>query len=306
MKISTLTLALMACIGSGCANVLSTPQVATSDLPNCLDSNYDAQRGLFTIRNADARTASQQCKLVVGPSGDAGSPSRLAAGSYTIILANGGGGGAGGGQTGGGGGGAGAMEERTTVILTEGAYKLTIGAGGPAGSGCADFRTVTFPGGPGWAGSPSNIIRVATGEVILGTPGADTYARPSRGENERLSGKQDGHGGSGPGQATGGDGGSAATVNAEKERAGAGASTLATGRTGVGGEAGVAPKDVSGSAGGGGGATSRGAGGAGGGETPREADIASVRGSLGSGGGGGGNCDPGARGGHGFIALRRN
>ena len=217
MKLSTLTLALMVCIGSGCASLHSTSQVATSDLPNCLDSNYDAQRSLFTIRNADARTVSQQCALV-GPSGDTASTSRLAAGRYAITLANGGGGGAGGGQTGGGGGGAGAMEERATVNLAEGMYKLTIGAGGPAGGGCADFRTVTFPGGPGWAGSPSNIVRVATGEVILGTPGADTYARPSRGENERLSGKQDGHGGSGPGQATGGDGGSAATVNAEKER----------------------------------------------------------------------------------------
>lgn len=306
MKISTLTLALMACIGSGCANVLSTPQVATSDLPNCLDSNYDAQRGLLTIRNADASTASQQCQLVVGRSGDAASPSRLAAGSYTIALANGGGGGAGGGQTGGGGGGAGARESRATVALTEGIYRLTIGAGGPGGGACADFRTVTFPGGPGWAGSPSNIVRVATGEVILGTPGADTYVRPSRGENERLSGPQDGHGGYGPGQATGGSGGHAATVVKDKADAGAGASTLASGRVGVGGEAGAEPKDVSGSGGGGGGATSKGAGGGGGGETPRDVNIASARGTLGSGGGGGGNCDPGSRGGHGYIALLRN
>jgi hypothetical protein len=306
MKISTLTLALMACIGSGCANVPSAPQVATSGLPNCFDSNYDARLDLFTIRNADASTASQQCVLVVGPSGDAVSPSRLAAGSYTIFLANGGGGGAGGGQTGGGGGGAGAREERATVALAEGIYKLTIGAGGPGGAACADFRTVTFPGGPGWAGSPSNIIRVATGEVILGTPGADTYARPSRSENERLSGRQDGHGGFGPGQATGGAGGHDATAVSDKKEAGAGASNLATGRTGVGGEAGAAPKVVSDSGGGGGGATSKGAGGGGGGETPRDVNIASERGSLGSGGGGGGECDPGSRGGHGYVALRRN
>jgi hypothetical protein len=306
MKISTLTLALMACIGSGCANVPTSTQVAMSDLPNCLESNYDAQRVLFTIRNANAGTASQQCLLAVGPSGDAMSPSRLAAGSYTIALANGGGGGAGGGQTGGGGGGAGAREARTTAILAEGMYKLTIGAGGPGGSACADFPSVTFPGGPGWAGSPSNIVRVATGEVILGAPGADTYARPSRAENERLSGEQDGHGGSGPGQATGGAGGHAATVNSDKAAAGVGASNLATGGSGVGGDAGVAPRNIGDSGGGGGGATSEGAGGAGGGETSRRGDIAPVRGSLGSGGGGGGNCDPGARGGHGYIALLRN
>ncbi len=218
MKISTLTLALMACIGSGCASAPWAPQVGTSGLPNCFDSNFDARLGLFTIRNAEASTASQQCLLVVGPSGDAGSTSRLAAGRYTITLANGGGGGAGGGQTGGGGGGAGAKETRATVTLTEGMYKLTIGAGGPGGSACADFRTVTFPGGPGWAGSPSNMVRVATGEVVLGVPGADTYARPSRGENERLSGPQDGHGGYGPGQTTGGAGGHDATAVKDKRR----------------------------------------------------------------------------------------
>lgn len=306
MKLSTLTLVLMACIGSGCANVASAPQIATSDLPNCLDSNYDVQRALFTIRGAGAGIVNQRCLLTVGPPGDAVSTSRLTAGRYMITLANGGGGGAGGGTIGGGGGGAGAKEAQATVILTEGVHKLTIGAGGPGGSGCATFQSHTFGGGPGWPGSPSSIVRVATGEVILGTPGADAYVRPSRGENERLSGKQDGHGGFGPGQATGGAGGHDATAGSAKTEAGAGASKLATGRSGVGGEAGAAPTKMSDSGGGGGGATGQAAGGGGGGETPLAVNLASVRGSLGSGGGGGGDCDPGAQGGHGFIVLRRN
>lgn len=306
MKIIKLALALLAVIGTGCTIAPPAPQVAMSDLRNCLDSNYDAQRGLFTIRGAAAGIVNQQCLLMVGPPGDAVSTSRLTVGRYMITLANGGGGGGGGSTISGGGGGAGAKEAQATVILTEGVYKLTIGAAGPGGSGCVTSSSYTFGGGPGWAGSPSSIVRVATGEVILGTPGADAYVRPSRGENERLSGKQDGHGGFGPGQATGGVGGHDATAGSAKTEAGAGASKLATVRSGVGGEAGVSPKKISDSGGGGGGATSQGDGGGGGGETPLDVNLASVRGSLGSGGGGGGDCDPGAQGGHGFIVLRRN
>jgi hypothetical protein len=61
-------------------------------------------------------------------------------------------------------------------------------------------------------------------------------------------------------------------------------------------------------AGGGGGATSRGDGGGGGGEKTGHPNRPPERGMLGSGGGGGQGssveCDAGARGGHGFIALR--
>jgi hypothetical protein len=49
-------------------------------------------------------------------------------------------------------------------------------------------------------------------------------------------------------------------------------------------------------------------GGGGGGESPGQKDTAPERGTLGSGGGGGEGsateADPGARGGHGYIALR--
>ena len=337
MKISKLALLLVVGIGTGCTTV--PPLVSMSDLPNCFDTNYDKERGLFTIKNDVGNAANQQCLLTVGPPGDVvsellggiwdavtglfsagpradvASASQLTAGSYRIYLANGGGGGAGGTLEsvfgtvggGGGGGGAGAMEKQATVSLTEGVYKLTIGAGGPGGSAC--LPGLGFGGGPGWAGSPSNMVRVATGEVVMGTPGADTYARPTRAQSERMAGKMDAHGGTGPGQASGGRGGSNETKDRVKVEAKPGASKLASGLSGVGGAPGtVSVDDKRSGVGGGGGATSMGHGGGGGGESPGQKDIAPERGSLGSGGGGGegstSECDPGARGGHGYIALR--
>ena len=119
----------------------------------------------------------------------------------------------------------------------------------------------------------------------------------------------DAHGGSGPGQTSGGHAGLTTDIGGEVD-ATAGASKLASGRSAVGGDAwrhsagrsavwlrrrrwrdeyrawryGVAER-------------ARG-----------NKDIVPERGSLGSGGGGGvGNasgCQPGARGGHGYIALR--
>jgi hypothetical protein len=338
MKITNLALSLLVGIGTGCTTVPPAPLVSMSDLPNCFDTNYDKERGLFTIRNDIGNAANQQCLLTVGPRGDVASASRLTAGSYTVYLANGGGGGAGGtlqvfaGGGGGGGGGAGAMEKQATVNLTEGVYKLTTGAGGPGGN-AGELRPYGFGGGPGWAGSPSNMVRVATGEVVMGTPGADTYARPTRAQNEGLSGKMDGHGGSGPGQANGGRGGSNETKDRVKVEGQPGASVLASESSGLGGAPGSwdsgtltitasrssglggAPGSVSvddnrSGVGGGGGATSIAHGGEGGGEIPDQKDLAPERGSLGSGGGGGqgstSECDPGARGGHGYIALRPN
>jgi hypothetical protein len=314
MKTAGLAPFLLAGILAGCGTAPPAIPVSLSDLPNCFESNYDAERGLFTIRNAVGNPASQQCLLTVGPRADASAPPRLRAGTYSVSLANGGGGGAGGtvqamaGGGGGGGGGAGALEARTTVDLTEGVYKLTIGAGGPGGNACIR-GPFAFGGGPGWAGSPSNIVRVATGEVVAGAPGADKYARPTRAQNEGLAGgTRDAHGGSGPGQASGGRGGYTMGTGAKVE-ASSGESRLATGRSGTGGAPGVVPRDDQRSgSGGGGGATSVGQGGTGGGEATGNRDISPARGSLGSGGGGGeGNttgCEAGAQGGHGFIALR--
>jgi hypothetical protein len=325
MTVTKLSILLLAGLGVGCTTVLAAPPVSKSDLPNCFDTNYDKERGLFTIKG-DAikgdvsKTVNQQCLLTVGRRGGAASSSQLAAGRYRVYLANGGGGGAGGtlevvpggatgatGGGGGGGGGAGSKETQATVNLTEGVYKLTLGAGGPGGMAC--MPSAGFGGGPGWVGSPSNMIRVATGEVIAGTPGADAYVRPSRAQNERMTGKMDAHGGSGVGQASGGEGavGATRTTVAVAAEAGEGKRTSAGVETG--GTAGsVSAGDKSSGAGGGGGSTSVAHGGGGGGESPGHTEVAPQRGTLGSGGGGGEGsrteCDPGARGGHGYIGLR--
>ena len=325
MKMTKLALSLLLVgIGTGCTSVPTAPSVSLSDLPNCFDSNYDRERGLFTIRKDIGNAVNQQCLLTVVPRGNVASPDRLTAGSYRVYLSNGGGGGAGGtlqsflaGGGGGGGGGAGAAETLTTVNLTEGVYKLTIGAGGLGGT-AGELQRDGFGGGTGGIGSPSNIVRVATGEVVIGTPGADTYARLSRAKGDVAGGKHDAHGGSGPGQASGGHGADVETKEGVKVQmeatAGASkptseASKLAPARTEPGGAPPVVlATDKAPGGGGGGGATSIAQGGGGGGESPGQTEKPPVRGSLGSGGGGGegslSQTDPGARGGHGYIAFR--
>ena len=316
MKMTKIALSLLLLgIVTGCAGVRTSTPVSLSDLPNCFDTNYDKVRGLFTIKSDVGKRMNQQCLLTVGPHWDAAPASGLRAGAYRIYLANGGGGGAGGtlqdfqrGGGGGGGGGAGSMETQVAVNLTEGIYKLTIGAGGPGGTACMPGGG--FGGGPGWVGSPSNMVRVATGEVLIGTAGADSYARSTRAQLDRSAGKLDpGHGGSGAGQTTGGHGSAAATTETVRVEATAGAGKPTSGRSAPGGATGtISPADQSSGVGGGGGATSIGAGGEGGGESPGQKANPPDRGSLGSGGGGGegslSECDPGARGGHGYIALR--
>lgn len=320
MTITKLALSLLlgAGVGAGCSTVPPSAPLVAADLPNCFDTNYDKERGLFTVKNERAGFVNQQCLLTVTARDELASPARLLAGSYTLYLANGGGGGAGGtlqgskiggaGGGGGGGGGAGAMETQTKVNLAPGVYKLTLGAGGPGGTSC--LPRAGFGGGPGWVGSPSNMTRVATGELVAGVAGADSYARLSRSQNERTAGKMDGHGGSGVGQTSGGDAAVAATATTAKIAAEPGESRLASGYTGPAGAAGaVAAGDKLSGAGGGGGATGVGAGGGGGGESPGQKELPPQRGTLGGGGGGGEGsateCDPGARGGHGYIALRR-
>lgn len=322
MTITKLALSLMlgAGFGAGCTTVPPSAHLATSDLPNCFDTNYDRERGLFTMKNEVAGAVNQQCLLMVHAGNDPASASHLAAGRYTVYLANGGGGGAGGtlqgrpridgGKVGGGGGGggAGAMETQAPVDLSPGAYKLTLGAGGPGGTAC--LPGAGFGGGPGWVGSPSNMIRVASGELVMGTAGAETYVRLKRGQNEKMAGKMDGHGGSGVGQTSGGDAATAATATTAQVPAEPGGAKLASGYTGTAGAAGsVSAGDKLSGAGGGGGATAVGSGGGGGGESPSQRESPPQRGTLGGGGGGGEGssteCDPGARGGHGYIAFRR-
>lgn len=255
---------------------------------------------------------SQQCLLTVSASGEPASATRIPAGRYVINLSDGGDGGAGGTLRaaserggGGGGGGAGARELQRVVDLIEGVYTLTLGAGGPGGSACMRTPTMLFPGGPGWLGSPSSLVRLATGEVIIGSGNAEKYMRPSKSGNERLAGNQDGHGGSGPGKTTGGRGGhmDVTGLNAEPAEAGF--------RRGVneGGDPGMTYGDArSVGSGGGGGASTRNEGGDGGGDLRSHWGQPPERGLLGSGGGGGEGtpyaCGAGGRGGDGFMALR--
>lgn len=385
MKIIKLVLAVLAGAGAGCATAPSVTRIALAELPNCLASNYDAQRRLFTIKDLNDIWAdptknppNQQCLLTIGASGDLAAAAPWTAGSYIVYLANGGGGGAGGtlqspipgvAGGGGGGGGAGAKEVQTTVYLSEGVYKLTIGAGGPGGHACVPVSNL--PGGPGWFGSPSNIVRVASGEVVAGVPGADAYARPTVHEHNKLAGSgRPGQGGFGPGQTSGGAGARPISAYAYSEPAEAGASTRKSVRSEFGTASGFVSLNTLPPSGAGG-ASDAGTAAKGRGETQSQRDLPPARATLGSdggiearsepvytaragtgaaasglspekngvggapgltgvgrarpsGGGGGGatdegdggsgggggqgsitSCDPGARGGHGYIAFRR-
>lgn len=339
MKMNKLALTLLIGLGTGCTMDPPAPDISMSELPNCFDSNYDKRLNLFTMINGGLNQENQQCLLTVVSGEHAAPASQLTAGSYQVLLSGGGDGGAGGtmqifGREGGGGGGGGAsgFEQRATVYLFEGVYKLTIGAGGPGGHACAG---PTLGGGAGWAGSPSNIVRVVNGEVVMGMYGADFYRRPTRAENERNAGKFDGHGGHGPGRASGGNGGSE-TKDGIRVEAQPGLSKGQTMAVALGGAAGSDPIDNNRSGGGGGGGASSlaqggkgggeiatfsgggatlvasgrlgGGAGPGGGTTHQLLEVAPERGGLGSGGGGGQgssfSCSPGAPGGHGFVVFR--
>ena len=72
MNIIKLAVALLAGIATGCTTVPSAPQVSATDIPNCFDTNYDAERRLFTIKNMKDTSANpaknpanQQCLLTV-------------------------------------------------------------------------------------------------------------------------------------------------------------------------------------------------------------------------------------------------
>ena len=321
MRTSLLVLALFAVIGTGCGTVRQSPYIADADLPNCFASNYSDQHKLFTIKTGAANIVNQQCALTVVPRGAVAAGQHLAAGTYMVSVSNGGGGGAGGSMQdgskfpgvnhsgGGGGGGAGAAETHVKVNLTEGRYRLTLGAGGPGGHACSGPPT-NFGGGPGRPGSPTNLVRIGTSEVVAGSPGAEAYTRPTRWQHDRASGQQDGSGGFGPGQTTGGDGTVFSKSGNVVQVATDGADKVTPTTVVSGGDSGKGkPKDALAGPGGGGGATAVATGGTGGGDLPRHVDIPPGRGTLGSGGGGGSGdsngCSPGASGGHGFIAFVR-
>lgn len=302
---------LAVAFAAGCATV-ALPALAEIGMPDCIAGNYDATRHLFTLRNPKPDQPSQQCELTVSAPGEPASATRIPAGRYVINLSDGSDGGAGGTLRaasvrggGGGGGGAGAHELQRVVDLVEGVYKLTLGAGGPGGSACMRTPTMLFPGGPGWLGSTSSLVRLATAEVIIGSGNAEKYLRPSKRGNERLAGNQDGHGGSGPDKANGGRGGHMDVTGLKTEPAEAGQRRGAN----EGGDPGVSFGDKNlASSGGGGGASTKNEGGDGGGDLRSHWGQPPERGLLGSGGGGGEGtpnvCGAGGRGGDGFMVLR--
>lgn len=313
MKIIGPVLCFVAIFGTGCAMLPAAALPAISDLPNCLESNYDSLHDLFTLNTAAGEAVNQQCLLTVVERGTDGPVTAYAAGRYAVYLSNGGGGGAGGtmqtmaGGGGGGGGGAGARETRVELELVPGVYVLTIGAGGAGGHACS-VRPFVFGGGPGALGSPTNMVQAATGTVVAGRAGAEAHVRLTRAQNEKLAGEHDAHGGSGPGQSGGGHGSRVATSNIPAVAAAAGQGTPGAQGAGSGGAAGALPANKTRpGGGGGGGATRRADGGDGGGSLSNRHDVPPQHGTLGSGGGGEGNayiCDPGGRGGHGYVALR--
>ncbi len=323
MNVTKLSVVLIALIGAGCATAPTPIVVAATQLPNCFNSNFSSPEQLFTIKAASEKTVNQQCILTVVPRGANTAGQQLAAGTYLVSASDGGGGGAGGTMHdnvkfpgvnhggGGGGGGAGALEKQAKVNLTEGTYRVTIGAGGLGGSACSGAPN-HFGGGPGWLGSPTNVVRIATGEVLLGAPGAESYARPTRGQNEKLAGKKrDGQGGSGPGQVPGGHGTTFTPSGNVAHPATPGADVPAFAQVKQGGDPGnVLPNDQKSGPGpgGGGGASARSDGGDGGGDRAGHKPVKAEPGKLGSGGGGGAGdlygCEAGSRGGHGYVSIK--
>ena len=154
---------LVAWLSAGCGIAPPAPPLAIAGLPDCLQSNYDAEQKVFAMRGGEARAPNQKCLLLIGR---AGSASLLTAGTYVARAANGG---------------------NPAVIvaaleLGEGAYELTIGAGRSHDSACIP-GPLTFDGGPGWRGTPTSIVRAQTGETLLGP---DRFARPPPGPAGRC------------------------------------------------------------------------------------------------------------------------
>jgi len=290
-----------------CMAATAVPAYAQTALPQCVVSNLDQSRQLFTVMNPTAADVNQQCLLSVYQPGTMPDSVRnsaagyFVAGRYVIDLSGGGGGGGGGavGDKGGGGGGAGAAPLRTTQFLAPGTYKLTIGTGGSGGRAA---------GGRTEAGNPTSITNLSTGQLVAGFAGADTWTQQSV-----ASGS--GRGGQGPrGGSTGGDGGnSRGTGSSSESGAQTGSASATPGYYGTAGQGGSesgrsATNDagrqvVQANAGGGGGA-SAGSGGAG--DSAGRNSVAGA-GDLGGGGGGGRGgvltADSGGTGGHGFIRL---
>ncbi len=281
---------------------------AQSGAPNCLVTNYDSGKDMFTVVNTSAEM-NQQCFLTIVPAGTTG---RFVEGEYEIVLSGGGGGGGGGtSASGGGGGGAGALPVRTVGYLNAGVYRLTIGRGGKGGAGCV----TAFNGGHAGDGAPTSLSEASSGRTIAGFPRAEYWAgRPAQTYLVASAGplpqitmpENDGSGGPGiGGQSSGGSGAVVAGGAVRPATDG----TMLVGATwgGLPGKAGnshFTGTRVAFAAGGGGGA---GFGNGGDGHSLGGAMTAARSGELGAGGGGGGGgegtCAQGGNGGDGFIKI---
>ncbi len=269
-----------------CLAAASAPAFAQSASPQCGYSNYDGTLNAFTVVNPVVGAVNQQCFVTVHASGSAPDKSgqyaapTLFEGTYAIELVGGGGGGGGGASKdqGGGGGGAGAVPSQTVQYLSPGVYKLTLGTGGEGGAA---------NGGRTGDGNPTSLTNAATGQLIAGFAGADTWTQHSQAAG-------DGHGGvAAAGGSSGGSGGDSGSRSEEKAQAGGAAQTGGySGMPGLaGGESGRSAKTDAGNviqanAGGGGGA-SIGSGGTG--ESAKQTAAT--------------EAGAGSRGGHGLIRL---
>lgn len=291
MRNNRLTLISLACA--------MAPAFAQNALPNCESANFDRAQKLFTVINPATNAVNQQCLLTVHarqtPAVSTQFPEPyLLEGDYAVDMSGGGGGGSGGDARngGGGGGGAGATPYKTKVYLAPGVYKLTIGTGGHAVSKATAKDSSRLFGD----GNPSSLTRAATGELVAGFLGADTWT--GRTTTQGVGGS----GGSALSGSRGGSGGDSGPTKEEKAQDGgrqpAELSSASAGR--AGGEGASAQSN----AGGGGGA---GFGPGGDGQATGANSASANAGVLGGGGGGGhgGNREsgPGSAGGNGFIRL---
>jgi hypothetical protein len=169
-------------------------------------------------------------------------------------------------------------------------------------------------GGPGYPGAPTGLVALNNGSVVAGASGADSWKRPSRSQLEKMVGNKDGHGGTGPGKAPGGNGGFNTPARAfGASEGGTNPAPWVAGTPGDNGT-GVLPVVATGIGAGGGGGAGLGNGGEGGGlAAPKRAQTIEVLpevGGLGAGGGGGEGretfCTAGAAGGPGYMAFRRS
>lgn len=275
------------------------PAFAQNSLPTCETANFDRAQGLFTVMNPATNAVNQQCLLTVhsrqaSAAGTQFPAPYLLEGNYAIDLSGGGGGGSSGDARngGGGGGGAGATPYKTRVYLAPGVYKLTLGTGGNAVSKASASDSGRLFGD----GNPTSLTRAATGELVAGFPGADTWT--GRTTKQGTGGT----GGSGLSGSRGGNGGDSGP--GKEEQAQDGSRQPAELSTASAGRAGGEVTGAQANAGGGGGA---GFGPGGDGQSSGANSASANAGALGGGGGGGhgGNREsgPGSAGGNGYIRL---